>query len=58
MRFGEVEDISNAAIYLASPAAAYITGYNILVDGGTILTAANPYFANKEFVEMWSKAKL
>lgn len=54
MRFGEVEDIANCAMYLASPAGAYITGYNVLVDGGVYLTAANPYFHNKAFVDMWA----
>lgn len=33
-RFGTVEDIANCALFLASPAAAYITGAVIVVDGG------------------------
>ena len=33
-RFGETEDMVGAAIYLASPAAAYVTGETIRVDGG------------------------
>ena len=37
-RFGEVEDIANAALYLASPAASYVTGANLVVDGGSDLT--------------------
>ena len=33
-RFGTVEEIAAAACYLASPAAAYITGQTLVVDGG------------------------
>ena len=58
MRFGEVEDIANAALYLSSNAAAYMTGVNIVLDGGVTLTAPNMIFNQKEFVDMWSKAKL
>lgn len=36
-RPGEVEDISNAAIFLLSDAASYITGQVINVDGGLML---------------------
>jgi 7-alpha-hydroxysteroid dehydrogenase len=38
-RLGEVEDIALAALYLASPAAAWVTGKVFEIDGG--LTAAN-----------------
>ncbi len=58
MRFGEVEDIANTALYLASPAAAYVTGVNVVVDGGSFLTMPNMLFSSKDFVDMWSKAKL
>lgn len=58
MRFGEVEDIANAALFLSSNAAAYITGVNIVVDGGSFLTMPNMLFQSKEFVDKWSKAKL
>lgn len=58
MRLGEVEDIANAALYLSSPAAAYMTGVNVVLDGGVHLTAPNFIFNQKEFVDMWSKAKL
>ncbi|MCA1834418.1 MAG: SDR family NAD(P)-dependent oxidoreductase [Actinomycetota bacterium] len=33
-RLGEVSDITGAAIFLASDAAAYVTGHTIVVDGG------------------------
>jgi 7-alpha-hydroxysteroid dehydrogenase len=33
-RLGEVEDISACALYLASPASAYLTGDVIAVNGG------------------------
>jgi 2-dehydro-3-deoxy-D-gluconate 5-dehydrogenase len=33
-RFGEVDELAGAAVYLASPAARYVTGVTIPVDGG------------------------
>ena len=36
-RLGSVEDIANAALFLASDEAAYITGQTIIVDGGQTL---------------------
>ncbi|HYV28784.1 MAG TPA: 3-oxoacyl-[acyl-carrier-protein] reductase [Candidatus Eisenbacteria bacterium] len=35
--FGRVEDIANAALFLASPAARYITGQVLAVDGGMVM---------------------
>jgi len=36
-RLGTVEDIGNAALFLASKEAGYITGQTIIVDGGQII---------------------
>jgi 3-oxoacyl-[acyl-carrier protein] reductase len=36
-RLGDVEDIGNAALFLASKEAGYITGQTIIVDGGQII---------------------
>ena len=33
-RLGEVTDIAAAAMYLASPAASYVTGQVLGIDGG------------------------
>jgi gluconate 5-dehydrogenase len=36
-RMGQPEDIGNAAVFLSSPAAAYITGITLPVDGGAVV---------------------
>ncbi len=35
--FGQPEDIAHAALYLAGPAARYITGQVLIVDGGLVM---------------------
>ncbi|MYF06839.1 MAG: SDR family oxidoreductase, partial [Rhodospirillaceae bacterium] len=40
-RFGRKSEVGDAALFLASPMAAYITGGNIPVDGGTVLTGSS-----------------
>ncbi len=37
-RVGEPEEIAATALYLASPAGAFVTGQTIVVDGGTVIT--------------------
>ena len=39
-RVGYVEDTTNACLYLASDAASFITGINLLVDGGAVIGSA------------------
>jgi NAD(P)-dependent dehydrogenase (short-subunit alcohol dehydrogenase family) len=36
-RFGEVQDVANAVAFLNSPAAGYITGQTLVLDGGQTL---------------------
>jgi len=36
-RFGTPEEIASTALFLASPAASYITGQTIIVDGGLVM---------------------
>ncbi|MGH8489600.1 MAG: SDR family oxidoreductase, partial [Gammaproteobacteria bacterium] len=35
-RFGAAEDVANAALYLASDEAAFITGQTLRVNGGLV----------------------
>lgn len=36
-RFGQAEDVAHAALFLASPAARYVTGQVLTVDGGMVM---------------------
>ncbi|MGW4931056.1 SDR family NAD(P)-dependent oxidoreductase [Agromyces sp. NPDC004153] len=37
-RFGRVEEVAGAVVWLASSAGAFVTGQNIVIDGGTFVT--------------------
>ena len=36
-RFGRVEEVAGAVVWLASPAGGFVTGQNIVIDGGTLI---------------------
>ena len=40
-RVGQPEEVASAAVFLASQAASFITGHNLVVDGGTVITDGN-----------------
>jgi len=40
-RFGKLEELIGAAVFLASEAASYVTGHILLVDGGTLASGVN-----------------
>ena len=58
LRYGKVQDVANAMLFLASPAASYMTGTILSLDGGLYLVAPNMSFGNPEFVQKWKHAKL
>jgi NAD(P)-dependent dehydrogenase (short-subunit alcohol dehydrogenase family) len=39
-RLGEAEDIANAALFLCSDAASWITGHTLVIDGGAMCIAS------------------
>lgn len=42
-RYGSIEEVASATLFLVSPAAAYVTGTTLLIDGGTSLIGAGPF---------------
>ena len=42
-RWGTIDEVCEAVMFLVSPAGAYVTGATILVDGGTSLLGAGPW---------------
>jgi len=40
-RVGEPHEVAGVAVMLASPAGAFITGQNLVVDGGTLISDGN-----------------
>merc|ERR1712093_359454 len=65
-RLGELDDISNATAFLFSPAASYITGAHLVVDGGehylkiqnTMLEYPEIYTEQRDFRPASDKSKL
>jgi NAD(P)-dependent dehydrogenase (short-subunit alcohol dehydrogenase family) len=44
-RFGKAEEIAGAAVFLASPAAAFVNGHTLVVDGGYLACGIGDSFA-------------
>jgi NAD(P)-dependent dehydrogenase (short-subunit alcohol dehydrogenase family) len=40
-RFGRLEELVGAAVYLASDAASFVTGHVLAVDGGFLASGVN-----------------
>ena len=51
-RFGTVDDIGQAAVFLASPLAGYITGVVLCVDGGSSLVGSAAWNAMVEKMDL------
>jgi NAD(P)-dependent dehydrogenase (short-subunit alcohol dehydrogenase family) len=42
-RFGTIDEVCDAVLFLVSRAGAYVTGATLLIDGGTSLVGAGPF---------------
>ncbi len=42
-RYGTIDEVCEAVMFLVSPAGAYVTGTTLLIDGGTSLLGAGPF---------------
>ncbi len=42
-RFGTIDEVCDAVLFLVSPAGAYVTGATLLIDGGTSLLGPGPF---------------
>ncbi len=42
-RYASIEEIAGAVLFMCTPAAGYVTGSTLLVDGGTSLIGAGPF---------------
>ena len=40
-RIGQPSEVAAAAVFLASPGAAFITGQTLVIDGGTVISDGN-----------------
>jgi NAD(P)-dependent dehydrogenase (short-subunit alcohol dehydrogenase family) len=54
-RFGRPDDVANAVLFLASDEAAWITGIDLLVDGGTSMQLAEAVMF-PPFRRLWQQA--
>jgi peroxisomal 2,4-dienoyl-CoA reductase len=53
-RMGNRKDVSNTILYLASDLSSYMTGQNLLVDGGVFATSPNWLVYNQDFMKKWT----
>ena len=52
-RIGDTEDIKGLALYLASPCSSYVTGSQIVIDGGSMLAILRDVFWSRNSGSEW-----